>query len=47
MGRYTFPAFNKSLTPRYVVVWDLQWALIERRLNMDSCSYAMATIGAY
>ena len=29
MGRYTFPAFNKAPTPRYVVVWDLQWALIE------------------
>jgi hypothetical protein len=29
MGRYTFPAFNKSLTPRYVVLWDLQWRVIE------------------
>jgi hypothetical protein len=29
MGRYTFPAFNKAPTPRYVVIWDLQWALIE------------------
>jgi hypothetical protein len=29
MGRYTFPAFNKSPTPRYVVVWDLQWTLVE------------------
>jgi hypothetical protein len=28
MGRYTFPAFNKAPTRRYVV-WDLQWALIE------------------
>ena len=29
MGRYRFPAFVKATTPRYVVVWDLQWALIE------------------
>ena len=29
MGRYTFPAFNKAATPRYVVVWDLQWQVIE------------------
>ena len=29
MGRYTFPAFNKAPTPRYVVLWDLQWTLIE------------------
>jgi hypothetical protein len=29
MGRYTFPAFNIATTPRYVVVWDLQWTLIE------------------
>jgi len=28
MARYTFPAFNKSPTPRYVVVWDLQWQLL-------------------
>ena len=29
MGRYTFAAFNESPTPHYVVVWDLQWTLIE------------------
>jgi len=29
MGRYTFPAFNKATTPRYVVIWDLQWQMIE------------------
>jgi len=29
MARYTFPAFNKAPTPRYVVVWDLQWQVIE------------------
>jgi hypothetical protein len=29
MARYTFPAYNKSPTPRYVVVWDLQWLVLE------------------
>jgi len=29
MGRYTFPAFNKAPTPRYVVVWDLHWHVLE------------------
>jgi hypothetical protein len=29
MGRYPFPAFNKAPTPRYVVVWDLHWHLID------------------
>jgi hypothetical protein len=29
MARYTFPAFDKASTPRYVVLWDLQWHVIE------------------
>jgi hypothetical protein len=29
MGRYFFPAFNKATTPRYVVVYDLQWQILE------------------
>ena len=29
MGRYTFPEFNKAPTPRYVVVWDLHWHVLE------------------
>jgi hypothetical protein len=29
MGRYTFPAFNRSPTPRYVVLWDLHWHVLE------------------
>ena len=31
MPRYSFPAFNTATTPRYVVVWDLQWQIIECR----------------
>ena len=35
MGRYTFPAFNKAPTPRYVVDWDLHWHVIEsQRLEL-------------
>jgi hypothetical protein len=29
MGRYTFPAFNTSTGPRYVVVWDPHWRILE------------------
>jgi hypothetical protein len=29
MGRYTFPAFVKDTTPRYIVVWGLQWQILE------------------
>ncbi len=28
-GRYTFPAFNKASTPRYVVLWDLHLHVLE------------------
>jgi hypothetical protein len=47
MGRYTFPAFNKSPSPRFVVVWDLQWQIIEcQRLepNTDLSGAMAATI---
>jgi hypothetical protein len=29
MGRYRFPAFVKATTPRYVVLWDMHWHVIE------------------
>jgi hypothetical protein len=29
MGRYTFPAFTTATTPRYVVMWDLHWHVID------------------
>jgi hypothetical protein len=48
MGRYTFPAFHNATTPRFVVVWDLQWQLIERqRLEpaSDLSSAMAAAIG--
>jgi hypothetical protein len=29
VGRYTFPAFTKASTPRYVVLWDMHWHVID------------------
>jgi hypothetical protein len=29
MSRYTFPVFNRTLQPRYIVLWDLQWQVLE------------------
>jgi hypothetical protein len=29
MGRYTFPAYNKSPKPRYMVAWSMHWHVIE------------------
>jgi hypothetical protein len=34
MGRYKFVAYDKSAGPRYIVVWGLQWQIIDcRRLE--------------
>ena len=34
MGRYRFPAFNTASAPRYLVVWDLHWHVLDcRRLE--------------
>ena len=29
MARYTFPAFTTSTTPRYVVLWDMHWHVLD------------------
>lgn len=29
MARYTFPAFNRASAPRYVVLWDMHWHVID------------------
>jgi hypothetical protein len=29
MSRYRFPAYNKAPTPRYVVLWDLHWHVLD------------------
>jgi len=30
MGRYTFPAFKTSRITRYLVLWGLQWQVLDR-----------------
>jgi hypothetical protein len=44
MTRYTFPAFTTSTQPRYIVVWDLHWQVLDcRRLEPAAdLSVAMA-----
>ena len=47
MGRYTFPAFTRATTPRYVVVWNLHWHMLDcQRLKAaaDLSSAMAATI---
>lgn len=29
MSRYQFPAYVKATTPRYIIVWGLQWQLLD------------------
>jgi hypothetical protein len=29
MGRYTFSTFNRAPAPRYEVVWDLHWHVLD------------------
>jgi len=29
VSRYTFSCYNVASTPRYVVLWDLQWQVID------------------
>jgi hypothetical protein len=31
VARYTFPAFTTSTTPRYVVLWDMHWHVLDRQ----------------
>jgi hypothetical protein len=46
MGRYRFPAFNTSTAPRYLVVWNLHWRVLEcqRFEPASDLSAAMAAI---
>jgi hypothetical protein len=47
MGRYNFPVYEKATTARFVVVWNLQWHVIEcQRLEpaADLSSAMAATI---
>ena len=44
MGRYKFIAYEKTATPRYVVVYGLQWQIIDsRRLEPHADLFAAMT----
>jgi hypothetical protein len=46
MGRYTFPAFNKTPTPRYIVLWDLHWHVLEVQRLEPAADLASAMAAA-
>lgn len=37
MGRYRFTAYENDARPRYIVVWGLQWQIIDCR-RLEPCS---------
>jgi hypothetical protein len=47
MGRYQYTAYDKDTAPRYVVVWDLQWSVVECQQvesGSDLCAAMTAAI---
>jgi hypothetical protein len=44
MGRYKFIAYEKASTPRYIVVYGLQWQIIEsQRIEPHADLFAAMT----
>jgi hypothetical protein len=46
MARYRFIAFSKATTPRYLVVWDLAWTLIDCQRLPPASDLSMAMTAA-
>jgi len=46
MGRYTFPDFSTSTTPRYLVVWDLHWHVLDCQRLEAAADLSGAMAGA-
>jgi hypothetical protein len=46
MSRYTFPAFNRAPTPRYLVLWDLHWHVLDCQRLEPAADLRAATAGA-
>jgi hypothetical protein len=46
MGRYTFPAFNKAPMPRYLVLWNMYWQVIDCRCLEPATDLAVAMAAA-
>lgn len=45
MGRYRYTAYDKDTRPRYVVVWDLHWSVVESQF-IEAGSDLSAAMGA-
>jgi hypothetical protein len=46
MGRYKFIAFGRSAAPRYIVVWSLQWQVIDCQRVEPHCDLSAAMSSA-
>ena len=46
MARYTFPTFNKAPAPRYVVLWDLHWQVLECQRHEPAADLSGAMVAA-
>jgi hypothetical protein len=45
MGRYQYTAYDSDNHPRYVVVWDLQWSVVEcQQLGAGSNWYLLSAL---
>jgi hypothetical protein len=42
MGRYKFIAYDRSAAPRYIVVWSLQWHIIDCQRVEPYCDLSAA-----
>jgi hypothetical protein len=46
MSRYTFSAFNTAPTPRYLVLWDLHWQVLDCQRLEPAADLRVATAAA-
>jgi hypothetical protein len=46
MSRYTYPAFDNAPTPRYLVLWDLHWQVLDCQRLEPAADLRVATAAA-
>jgi hypothetical protein len=46
MGRYQYTTYDKTTLPRFIAIWDLQWALIEHTRVAPGCDLSAAMSAA-
>jgi hypothetical protein len=46
MSRYTYPAFDNAPTPRYLVLWDLHWHVLDCQRLEPAADLRVATAAA-